>query len=88
MLKKTLQIITVILFTVSLNAQELICTVTVNADKIPGSNKQKYTTLQNDLTEFVNQKRWTNFNYKEQEKIHCNFTITILQESGDGRAHV
>jgi hypothetical protein len=83
MLKKTLQIITVMLLGMSLNAQELLCTVTVNADKIPGSNKQKFTTLQNDLTEFVNQKHWTNFNYKNQEKIHCNFTITILRESGD-----
>jgi hypothetical protein len=70
------------LFAISLNAQELNCTVTVNADKIPGSNKQKFTTLQNDLTEFVNQKRWTDFNYKNQERIQCNLTITILQESG------
>ncbi len=83
MLKKIVQIVAVFLFAISLNAQELNCTVTVNADKIPGSNKQKFTTLQNDLTEFVNQKRWTNFNYKDQEKIHCNLTITILQESGD-----
>jgi len=73
----------VMLFAISVNAQELNCTVTVNADKIPGSNKQKFITLQNDLTEFINQKRWTNFNYKDQEKIHCNLTLTILQESGD-----
>ena len=83
MLKKTIQIITIMLFAVSLNAQELLCTVTVNAEKIPGSNKQKFITLQNDLTEFINQKYWTNFNYKDQEKIYCNFTITILQEAAD-----
>lgn len=83
MLKKTIQIIAVLLFAVSLNAQELNCTVTVNADKIPISNKQKFTTLQNDLTDFINKKRWTSYNYKDQEKIHCNLTITILQESGD-----
>jgi hypothetical protein len=83
MFKNLLYIIAILLISGQLNAQELLCTVTVNADKIPGSNKQKFTTLQNDLSEFVNQKHWTNFNYKLQEKIHCNLTITILQESGD-----
>ncbi len=83
MLKKTLQILIVILFSIQINAQELNCTVTVNADKIPASNKQKFTTLQNDLTAFINQKHWTNFNYKDQEKIHCNLSIIITKESGD-----
>jgi hypothetical protein len=83
MLKKTLQFLMVVLFAIPINAQELNCTVTVNADKIPGSNKQKFTTLQNDLTAFINQKRWTNFNYKDQEKIHCNLSIIITKESGD-----
>jgi hypothetical protein len=54
----------------------------VNADKIPGSNKQIFTTLENSLNEFVNQKRWTNFNYKPQEQISCNLTLTILEQTG------
>ena len=83
MLKKTLQILIVILLYIPINAQELNCTVTVNTDKIPTSNKQKFITLQNDLTAFINQKHWTNFNYKDQEKIHCNLSIIITKESGD-----
>lgn len=82
-MRKIIQLLSVLFFTAQLNAQELQCTITVNADKIPGSNKQIFKTLENSLNEFVNQKRWTNFNYLPQERINCNLTLTILEQSGD-----
>ncbi|MDF1518031.1 MAG: DUF4835 family protein [Lutibacter sp.] len=82
-MRKIVQLLSILFFTVQLNAQELKCTITVNADKIPGSNKQIFTTLENSINEFVNQKRWTNLNYLPQERINCNLTITILEQSGD-----
>jgi len=81
-MRKILQILLILFTSVLVNAQELNCTITVNADKIPGSNKQIFTTLENSINEFVNQKRWTNLNYKAQERIDCNFTLTILEQSG------
>lgn len=63
-------------------AQELNATFEINTDKISGTNKQIYTTLKNSLTQFVNQQKWTNYNFKEQEKIDCNFTLIILEQSG------
>ncbi len=66
-----------------MNAQELNCTISVNSDKIPGSNKQVFKTLETSLSEFVNQKRWTNLNYKPQERINCNLTLTISERDGD-----
>jgi len=59
--------------------------VTINSDKISGSNKQVYTTLQTSLTEFVNQNKWTNKNFKQQEKINCAFTITINKQPSSNR---
>lgn len=82
-MKKAFIIFFILINIVQLNAQELNCTITVNSDKIPGSNKQIFTTLENSLNEFVNQKRWTRFNYKPQERINCNFTITILEQTGN-----
>lgn len=70
-----------IVFTV--NAQELNCLVSVNSDKIAGSNKQVYTTLQTALNEFVNQTKWTSNNYKPQEKITCAFNIIINSQTGN-----
>ena len=88
-MRKIVHILVILISVMQLNAQELNCTITVNADKIPGSNKQIFTTLQNSLNEFVNQKRWTNFNYKPQEQISCNLTLTILEQTGNEfRGHI
>ncbi len=88
-MRKVLQIVIIFFSVMQLNAQELNCTITVNADKIPGSNKQIFATLENALNEFVNQKRWTNFNYKPQEQVNCNLTLTILEQTGsDLRGHI
>ena len=82
-MRKIVQLLIILFATVQLNAQELRCTITVNSDKIPSSNKQIFKTLENSLNEFVNQKRWTNFKYEPQERINCNLTLTILEQSGD-----
>lgn len=76
-------------FANQLVAQELNCSVSVNADKIPGSNKQIFKTLENAINEFVNQKRWTNLNYKIHERINCNLTLTLLeQDNSEFRGHI
>lgn len=88
-MRRVVQIVIILFAVIQLNAQELNCTITVNSDKIPGSNKQIFTTLQTSLNEFVNQKRWTSFNYKPQELINCNLTLTILEHTGsDFRGHI
>jgi len=88
-MRKTLQILIIIFTVIQVRSQELNCSITVNADKIPGSNKQIYKTLENSLSEFVNQNRWTNSNYKPEERIDCNFTITILEQTGsDFKGHI
>ena len=38
---------------------ELNARITINSDKIQGSDKQIFTTLQEALNEFVNNRRWT-----------------------------
>ncbi|MBI9042060.1 DUF4835 family protein [Lutibacter sp.] len=86
---KVFKIILIFFSVIQLSAQELNCTITVNADKIPGSNKQIFKTLENSLNEFVNQKRWTKFSYKLQERINCNLTLTILEQTGsEFRGHI
>jgi len=88
-MRKILQILVILFTVIQLKAQELNCSITVNSDKVPGSNKQIFTTLENTLNEFVNQTRWTNSNYKPQERIDCNLTITILEQSGnDFKGHI
>ena len=58
-------------------AQELNARITVNGDKIAAANKQIFTTLQNALTEFVNNRKWTDATFAVNEKIDCTMTIIV-----------
>lgn len=58
-------------------AQELKCTVTVNSDKVQGSNKSLFTTLQQSMEEFINNTKWTNLTFQEKERIECNMMLVV-----------
>ncbi|MSP84245.1 MAG: DUF4835 family protein [Flavobacteriaceae bacterium] len=58
-------------------AQQLNCTVNVNADKATSTNNQIFKTLEKSLTEFVNKTDWTGVAYKQEEKINCSMFITV-----------
>ena len=59
-------------------AQELQSKVIVFAQQV-GTNVDKsvFTTLQNQLTAFINNRKWTGDVYQAQEKIRCNFILTL-----------
>jgi len=63
-----------------LNAQELNCLVIVNADQAQNSNTQIYDNLQNAVSEYMNNTRWTSDNYKPQEKINCAITLLVTKQ--------
>ncbi|MGB7785764.1 MAG: DUF4835 family protein [Salinimicrobium sp.] len=58
-------------------AQELNCQVIVNAEQTGEANAPVFKTLQNSLTEFINQTRWTNKEFTPQERINCSMFINI-----------
>ena len=60
-------------------AQELNCTVTVNADKIGGTNTQVYKTLEKSLADFINKRNWTSQVYKNNERINCSMFISVTE---------
>lgn len=64
-------------------AQQLNCTVNVNADKVAVTNKQIFKTLEKSLTEFVNKTDWTGIAYKQEEKINCSMFITVTAYASD-----
>jgi hypothetical protein len=59
------------------NAQELNCIVSVSAPKIEGTDKRVFDNLQNAIYEFVNNKKWTNYNFRNEERIECTILVTI-----------
>ena len=64
-------------------AQEMNARIVINSDKIQGTNKQVYTSLQNALGEFVNNRRWTDAAFAVNEKIDCTITIIVNEHTGD-----
>ena len=66
-----------LLATLVASAQELRCTVTINADKIQGTNKSAYETLKQTLEETINTTRWTNMTFAEKERIECSMMIVV-----------
>ncbi len=67
----------------SATAQELNCKVVVNADKVPGSNKSIFKSLQSAVSDFLNQTRWTDMHYDFDERIECNMLITINSQTDE-----
>lgn len=59
------------------SAQELVCQVSVLTPQIQSSDKRIYTTLQTSITEFMNNTKWTDDKYLNQERIECTVQITI-----------
>ncbi|MCD2259270.1 type IX secretion system protein PorD [Psychroserpens luteolus] len=58
-------------------SQELNCNVVVNAQKTGNENVQVFKTLERQLTEFINNTKWTDKSFKPQERIDCGMVITI-----------
>jgi len=61
------------------SAQEFMCQVSVNSPQVEGTEKKVFQTLQTELYEFVNNRKWTNFVYKNEERIECSIMITITE---------
>ncbi len=65
-------------------AQELKANVTLNTEKIQGTNTEVFDVLKTSLDEFINNTKWTNFEYEEFERISCNFAFVVESYSEDG----
>jgi hypothetical protein len=70
--------------TSSLQGQELQARFTIISSKISSQvNKTTFQTLQNELTNFLNTRKWTNDAFQTNEKIQCNFLLTLDGDLGD-----
>jgi hypothetical protein len=61
----------------SLIAQELRCNISISAQKIQGANRTVFETMQSDLYEFMNNRKWTDQKFAMDERIECSFFINL-----------
>jgi hypothetical protein len=62
-------------------AQELKCNVQVVSEQVQGTNKSVFETLQKAISEFVNNRNWTNNVFSNEERIECNMLFKITTYS-------
>lgn len=60
-----------------MKAQELEAKVNVNHQKINQSSTAVFDDLQQQLTEFINTRQWTNMQFRKNERIRCTFNIIV-----------
>ncbi len=65
------------IFRTPVNAQELYCNVSVSAQKIQGSNREIFQSMQRDIYEFMNSTVWTDNIISYSERIECNILINL-----------
>jgi hypothetical protein len=59
-------------------SQELQSKVTVVASRVPNTvDKKVFQTLQTQLTNFINNRKWTSDAVQPQERIECSFLLNI-----------
>ncbi|MBS1647759.1 MAG: DUF4835 family protein [Bacteroidetes bacterium] len=73
------------LFSMAAFSQEFNCQVLVNATQLSGAdNKLIFTTMQQQVNDFMNGYRFTKDKYENQEKIDCDINITVSTDLGGG----
>lgn len=68
-------------FTFFLSAQELNCTVTIDAQQVQTQEKQIFNDMKLAFEDFINNQTWTEDNYTEIEKIKCDIVIQLTSSS-------
>lgn len=68
-------------FTFLVSAQELKCTVTIDAQQVQTQEKQIFEDMKLAFEDFINNQTWTEDSYTDIEKIKCNIVIQLNTES-------
>ena len=58
-------------------AQELDARVNINHSQVQGTSTSVFENLKTTLEQFLNERSWTDMQFKIGERIKCNFNITL-----------
>ena len=80
---KKIYVILFLICSYSIIAQELNCNLVVNAQQTGNENVQLFKTLEKQLSDFVNNTKWTNKVFESFERVDCSMVITITNYNSD-----
>jgi len=70
------------LFSFQSFSQELNCRISVNRGQIQGTNDELFRSMQQDMYEFLNNRKWTNHVFSNNERIECQIQINLSSYNG------
>lgn len=71
------------IFSFSSFAQELLCDVQIDAAGVQSVDQRVLTDMQRAIREFMNNRRWTNDNFKVEERIKCTLFLRLSGTVGN-----
>ncbi len=79
-MKKWLVLTILSFFIGTTQAQELRVNVTINTPKLQTADPKVFETLKTSVEEFMNNQKWTNDAFEQEERIKMDIVITISKE--------
>ena len=77
MIRLLIAITVLLLPTLDVHSQELEARININHSKIQGTDASVFDNLKQTLEQFVNEREWTALQFQKNERITCNFNITV-----------
>jgi hypothetical protein len=71
-----------LLATPGFGQSELIATVRINTPQLQNTDRRVFDQLEVSLRDFINNTKWTKDEFTQEERIKCNFILTISEEVG------
>jgi len=65
-------------------AQEFLCEVQVQHKQIQGVDPSVFESMQKAIFDFMNNRKWSDYNFKIEERIECTMVFTITQATQGG----
>lgn len=77
MIKRILMTMAVLMPVTGAYAQELQAKININHSQVGVTDVSVFENLKQTLEQFVNERQWTELQFQKNERIVCNFNITI-----------
>lgn len=77
MIKRILMTMAVLMSVTGAYAQELQARININHSQVGVTDVSVFENLKQTLEQFVNERQWTELQFQKNERIVCNFNITI-----------
>jgi hypothetical protein len=71
-----------VLTVAKLPAQEFLCQVSINSQRVEGVDKSVFEAMKTSIFEFMNNRKWSSYNFRMEERIGCTMLFTIESASG------